>query len=122
MEKTMIIGEKILDSTTFEHKELYEYGSSATDVGTSDTTVLDVPSGKTFYARNIIVGNTNTGTVVVDIYDGDSSTGTHKAKIVAPAENTVSIENIKGMTFTDSVVAVANTTGATMTITGELTE
>lgn len=120
MDKVMIVGNKILDGTTFEHKEVYEYGSPATDVGTSDTTILSVPSGKTFYARTVVITNTAASAVTVDIYDG--SGGTHKMKVTVPATTTWSLSNIKGLTFTSAVVAVADATGATMTVSGELTE
>lgn len=120
VEKVIVVGNKILDGTTLEHKEVYEYGSQAVAVGTTDTTILVIPNGKTFYARTLVVTNTATSAATIDIYDGAG--GTHKAKLIVPATATFALSNIKGMTFNDTVVSVANIAGATMTITGELTE
>lgn len=120
VEKVTVVGNKILDGATLEHKETFEYGSPAVDVGTTDTTILTVVPGRTFYARTLVVTNTAASAATIDIYDGAG--GTHKAKLIVPATETFALSNIKGMTFNDAVVAVASIAGATMTITGELTE
>jgi len=118
VEKVFIVGKKKYDKTSREFKVFYEEGSDAVTVGTTATTIYDVPSNKTFYLRNIIVYNSATTGNVVTIRDGT----TDKFQISLTAGETKAITDVKGIIFTDSVVGVATQASAVVSVGGEVTE
>ena len=118
MEKIMIVGEKKYDKVSREFKVFYEDGSNAVTGSTTATTIYSVPSGKTFYLRNIIINNTAATGNVVTIRDADST----KLQVTVPASSSKEIMNIKGISFISGVVGVTSVNYAIITVGGEVTE
>jgi len=118
VEKVFIVGEKKYDKTSKEFKVFYEDGSDAVTVGTSATTIYNVPSGKTFYLRNIIIYNSATTGNTVTIRDAD----TDKFQVSLSAGETKAITDVKGISFISGVVGVATVASAVVSVGGEVTE
>ncbi|MBW2638460.1 MAG: hypothetical protein JRC86_13300, partial [Deltaproteobacteria bacterium] len=87
-------------------------------VTTSDTTVYSVPSGKTFYLRNLIVDNeAGTGiTVVIKDYD------TEKLRVRVAADASKELTDIKGVIFSTGVVASVSVGTGIVAVGGEVAE
>ena len=115
MQKIFIVGEKKYDKTTREFKVVYEDGGRAT-VGTTDTTVFSIPTGKTFYLRTLVVQSNVANTITIK--DGTNNVMT----VTLTSAGSKEITNIKGALFTDSVVAVATSGNAEVFVGGEVTE
>jgi len=118
VEHVFIVGEKRYDKASRQFKVFYEDGSNAVAVTTSDTTVYSVPSGKTFYLRNLIIDNeAGTGiTVVVKDYNVE------KLRVKVAADSSKELTDIKGVCFSTGVVASVSVGTARVTVGGEVTE
>jgi len=118
MEKVFIVGEKRYDKASREFRVFYEDSSNAVTVGTTDTTVYSVPSGKTFYLRSLVVNNLAGTGITLVIKDGTVG----KLSIRVPADGSKEITNIVGISFINSVVASVSAGTAVVTVGGEVTE
>lgn len=118
MEKVFIVGEKRYDKASREFRVFYEDSSNAVTVGTTDTTVYSVPSGKTFYLRSLVVNNLAGTGITLVIKDGT----VEKLSIRVPADGSKEITNIVGISFINSVVASVSAGTAVVTVGGEVTE
>ena len=84
----------------------------AVTVGTSDTTVYDVPTGE-IAVVDLIIRNPNAAAETVTIKDGTSTILT----VDLDANET---KTITGLVFSDSIVAAAGTTSAEITVKGKV--
>jgi len=105
---------KVWDPVTRELRDVTEIRSDLVDVGTSDTTILSVPSGHTFFLRTINAYNSSTSDITVTIVDGTTDVMT----IVVPAGSEKTITNIEGYYFSGNVVARASATGVKLSVGG----
>ena len=116
--KENVFIEKRFDGTSREFVYHYEDGSNAVAVTTSDTTVYSVPSGKTFYLRNVVIDNEAGTGITVTIKDGT----TEKLRIRVATDSSKEITNLKGMAFSTGVVAVVSYGTGVVSVGGEVTE
>lgn len=117
-EKMFIIGSKKYDKTSRQFKVFYETAGAQTTVGTSDTTVYDVPSGKAFYLKGLILRDTSGSSNTVTIKDSSNTYFT-----VALSANEFKVVELPGaIPFTSDVLAVAGAASVEVTVLGEETE
>lgn len=118
VEKIFIVGEKKYDKSSREFKVFYEDGSNAVTVTTDDTTVFSVPSGKTFYLRNIVIDNEAGTGIIATVKDYT----TEKLRIRVDTDSSKEITNLKGITFSTGVVVCLNVGTGIVSVGGEVTE
>ncbi len=106
---------KIFDKTTRKFTETYkDYGYNS--VTTSDTTVYDTPTNKTFYLNRIIAYNTGSSADTLTIKNGTSTV------MVIPVGAT-SLANVEvgGLPFDDDVKCATGSGTMNVTVIGETT-
>jgi len=122
VEKVFIVGEKKYDKVSRQFKVFYEDGACEIIGEGLMSQIYSVPSGKTFYLRNVIVSNEAATGLTVILADG-TTTGTlvEKFRIRVDANSTKEVTNLKGMIFSTGVVVAATVTGV-VAVGGEVTE
>jgi len=118
MEKIFIVGEKKYDKGTRQFKVFYPTNGTQTTVGTSDTTVYDVPSNKTFLLRGLILRETSGAANTVTIKDSSNDYFT----VSLSANEFKVVELPSPIVFTSDVLAVAGSASVEVTVLGEETE
>ena len=96
--------------------------SDAVTVGTSDTTIYKVTSGRTFSLKSVILTNPTASDAEVSIYDGASADGRRKLDIMVSAGTTKVLDKnvVEGIEFKyGDVVGVSSVDGVVVTVTGE---
>ena len=106
---------KIYDKTTRKFTETYKDGGYAS-VTTTDTTVYDTPTGKTFYLKRIIAYNSGASADTLTVKNGTSTV----MVIGVGAGETVSIE-VDGLPFNDDVICATGSGTMDVTVVGETT-
>ena len=118
VEKIMIVGKKQYDKASREFKVFYPTNGTQVTVGTSDTTVYDVPSGKAFYLKGLILRETSGAANTVTIKDSSNNYFT----VPLDANEFKVVELPSPIVFTSDVLAVAGAASVEVTVLGEETE
>jgi len=92
------------------------YKSKTVQVGTSDTTVYEVTSGRKFYLEGLVLTETGSSAATVDIFDGPSANDVRPiAPVIVDATSTKTISEsvLKGAVPFENSVVMKSSSGTT---------